>query len=336
MTIRQQQEELEASVLSSYAMLAKNSRRAEPEQQCDIRTEFCRDRDRVIHCKAFRRLKQKTQVFLSPQGDHYRTRLTHTLEVSQIARTVSRALRLNEDLTEAIALGHDLGHTPFGHAGEHALDRLCSEGFHHYEQSIRVVSVIERDQKGLNLTLETLDGIKNHTKGDWPYTLEGCVVRYSDRIAFLNHDIEDAISARILREQDLPAQATKVLGDSKSKRITCLISALVSHFDGSLSFPEEVRQAYSDLNDFMYERIYLNTQGQAKIEERKVYDLMANLFESYRKDPSLMPELYQDLARRDGIERAVADYISGMTDEYAVHRFEELYIPKPWGYQPGQ
>jgi len=337
MTIRERQEQLEENTLSSYAALAKSSRgRARAEEPCDLRTDYCRDRDRIIHCKAFRRLKQKTQVFLSPQGDHFRTRMTHTLEVSQIARTIARALRLNEDLTEAIAMGHDLGHTPFGHAGEQALDELSSFGFQHFDQSVRVVTTIEKDHKGLNLTAETLDGFARHTKGPWPETLEGCVVRYSDRIAFLNHDIEDAISAGILREEDLPSRVSEVLGTSKSKRITCLITALVENFDGGLSLPEEIDEAYGLLGDYMYERIYLNRQGRAKIEEHKVFDLIARLFEAYMKDPALLPDYYRYLAEREGIERAVVDYISGMSDEYAVHRFEELYIPKPWGYQQEQ
>lgn len=331
---RERIEEFETQFLSEYATLAKSSKgRQRAEEKCDLRTDFCRDRDRIIHCKAFRRLKQKTQVFLSPQGDHYRTRLTHTLEVSQIARTIARALCLNEDLTEAIALGHDLGHTPFGHAGEHALNKLCKKnGFRHYEQSVRVVEKLEKDHRGLNLTYETMDGIGNHTKCTWPITPEGCIVRHADRIAYLNHDIEDAISAGVLGENDLPENVAVVLGRSKSQRITTLISAMVDGFDGEFHVEERIQQPYDELYSFMYDRIYLNKEGAAKAEEHKVYNLIAGLFEYYTKQPESLPEFYRDIARQEDVERAVADYISGMSDEYAVHKYSELFIPKSWGY----
>jgi len=336
MSIRQDYEELETVILSPYAALAKNTRgRAVSETECDIRTVYCRDRDRIIHCKAFRRLKQKTQVFLSPQGDHYRTRLTHTLEVSQIARTIARALRLNEDLTEAVALGHDLGHTPFGHAGEHALDALCPFGFHHYEQSARVAQHIEKNRAGLNLTWETLDGILNHTRGQWAATQEGCAVRHSDLVAYLNHDIEDAVTAGVLREEDLPREVTKALGASKSARITTLITAFVRHFDGQFRLPAEIQEPYDELRDFMYDRIYLNKDGAAKIEEAKVKDLISGLYGIYTSDPGRMPELYRAIAEEEGPERAAADYISGMSDDFAIRRFEEIFIPKSWGYRIG-
>ncbi len=334
MTPRERTEQWELQFLSEHAAHAAESKgRGRAEESCEIRTDFCRDRDRIIHCKAFRRLKQKTQVFLSPQGDHYRTRLTHTLEVSQIARTIARALCLNEDLTEAIALGHDLGHTPFGHAGEHALSECSSFGFKHYEQSVRVVEKLEKEYHGLNLTHETVDGIGNHTKGQWPETLEGCIVRHADRIAYLNHDIEDAISAGVLREGDLPAQVKDVLGNTKSKRITTLIRALIDGFDGALQLDSTTQTAYDALYDFMFEHIYLNKEGAAKTEEHKVSDLVTQLFHQYMKYPEKMPAFYCMIAEREGTERAVVDYISGMSDRYAVFCYNEAFIPKSWGYE---
>lgn len=332
MTIRDRQQQLEIDTLSDSAALAANSRgRKQPETECDIRTVFCRDRDRILHSKAFRRLKQKTQVFLSPQGDHYRTRLTHTLEVSQIARTLARAMRLNEDLTEAIALGHDLGHTPFGHAGERALDQVVRFGFRHYEQSIRVVEMIEKEHRGLNLTYETLDGILNHTRGRLPDTVEGRIVRLADRIAYINHDIEDAVSAGVLSEEMLPRSATEVLGTGKSRRITTLINSLLEYSEGDrLEYSPEVSQAYDELYDFMFENIYVNTESNVKSEEYKVYDLIAILFEHFTKNSDQMPEFYRFTAERESVERAAADYISGMSDAYATRCFELLFIPKSW------
>ena len=331
MTIRERTEQFEDLTLCERATKSRDSRgRAVHEAPCELRTEFSRDRDRIIHCKAFRRLKQKTQVFLSPMGDHYRTRLTHTLEVTQIARTIARALRLNEDLTEAIGLGHDLGHTPFGHAGERALAALNPGGFTHYEQSVRVVEKLEKNRCGLNLTFETVDGIRCHTKGDLAATLEGQVVRHADRIAFLNHDVEDAVSAGVLRESELPESTRRVLGNRKSERITTLITHLVENFDGRLFFSGEVEAAYDEFYRFMFERVYLNMEGSVKSEERKVTDLVAALFEHYVRHPDCMTDFYCSIAEEEGAERAVTDYISGMTDAYAVHCFEELFIPKSW------
>ncbi len=331
MTIRERTEEMERVNLCELAAKAADSRgRKNPEEKCELRTDFCRDRDRIIHCKSFRRLKQKTQVFLSPMGDHYRTRLTHTLEVSQIARTIARALRLNEDLTEAISLGHDLGHTPFGHAGERALDKLCPGGFTHYEQSVRVVEVLERWHRGLNLTWETIDGIRHHAHGEWAHTLEGQVVRHADRIAFLNHDVEDAITAGVLKEEELPPLVREVLGARKSQRITTLINHLIEQFDGTLSFTGEVKEAYDELYRFMFARVYLNESGAAKAEEHKVYDLVEALYGYYTADVGRMTPFYQQIAQEEGAARAATDYISGMTDLYATHCFEELFIPKAW------
>ncbi len=331
MNAREYTEKLELETLSELAAKSALSRgRDVPEEKCELRTDFARDRDRIIHCKSFRRLKQKTQVFLAPMGDHYRTRLTHTLEVAQIARTVSRALRLNEDLTEAISLGHDLGHTPFGHAGERALDKLCSDGFSHYEQSVRVIEKLERDRHGLNLTWETRDGIRNHTRGEWAATLEGRVVRYCDRIAYLNHDIEDAITAEVLTESELPEKVRRVLGERKSQRITTLVSALVNEFDGDFHISGEIGEAYDELYDYMFGEVYLAEERAAKKEEGKVYGLVERLFTRYVADAATMPEFYRRIAADEGAERAAADYISGMTDAYAVYCFEELFVPKSW------
>ena len=317
MTIREETEAIERQTLSRYATLSENSLgRRVPLEPDPIRPCFQRDRDRILHCKAFRRLKQKTQVFLSPEGDHYRTRLTHTLEVSQIARTISRALRLNEDLTEAIALGHDLGHTPFGHAGERALNRLCPGGFSHYRQSLRVVDYLERN------------GIVTHTSGAWARTPEGCVVRRADHIAFLNHDIEDAITAGVLRPQQLPRYVTETLGQTKSQRITTLIADLVQTSRVGLAFSTPVQQAYDELHHFMYATVY--EDETAKKEEHKVEGLIEALYEDFCRAPDQMPNFYVELAWQDGVERAVADYISGMSDEFATRAFAERFVPKKW------
>lgn len=329
MTIRQQTYQIEKDTLSKYAFLSENTLgRVQAEELCPLRGEFQRDRDRIIHSKAFRRLKQKTQVFLSPEGDHYRTRLTHTLEVSQIARTIARALRLNEDLTEAIALGHDLGHTPFGHAGERALDILFADGFRHYEQSVRVVQRLERGGEGLNLTHEVLDGIMRHTKGDWANTNEGKIVRYSDHIAYINHDIEDAIMAGVLTQDVLPKDIIAALGDTKSQRITTMITDMVSNSGENIAFSPPVEKQYLALKAFMYNTVYVD--HVAKREEKKVEKLLAELFELFCKNPEKMPQYYQDIANADGKERAVVDYISGMSDEFAIHTFEDLFVPKKW------
>jgi dGTPase len=325
-TVREHTEELERLTLSPYATLSENSRGREiPE---DIRPCFQRDRDRILHSKAFRRLKQKTQVFLSPEGDHYRTRLTHTLEVSQIARTVARALRLNEDLTEAIALGHDLGHTPFGHAGERALARLCPGGFKHYEQSVRVVTKLEKEGKGLNLTWEVRNGIVCHTKGQWAATREGQIVRYADRIAYMNHDIEDAVAAGVLRNEDIPEEIAAVLGRTKSQRITTLITALIDHGAAQIGMEPETLAAYEALHDFMYSTVYVDKV--AKREEQKVDGLIEKLYTYFKENPTHMPEQYLYIVWQEGVERAVTDYISGMSDEYATRLFEELFVPQKW------
>ena len=330
MTVRAQTQTIERLTLSRYAALSERSRgRRRPEPEDPLRPCYQRDRDRILHCKAFRRLKQKTQVFLSPEGDHYRTRLTHTLEVSQIARTIARALRLNEDLTEAIALGHDLGHTPFGHAGERALNKLCPGGFTHYRQSLRVVDSLEKDGRGLNLSWEVRNGIITHTTGAWARTLEGCAVRYADHIAFLNHDIEDAITAGVLSPEAIPADAVRVLGRTKSERITTMITDLVANTPGDrMGFSSEVEDAYLLLKDFMYSTVYVDKE--AKREEGKVDKLVGELYERLSTNPSLMPTFYMQIAFNEGIDRAVADYISGMSDQFAVRLFEELFVPRKW------
>ena len=330
MELRRFQEELEEKILGEYAAKSSRTRgRERPEEKCDIRTDFQRDRDRIIHCKSFRRMKHKTQVFISPEGDHYRTRLTHTLEVSQIARSIARALRLNEDLTEAIALGHDLGHTPFGHAGERALNRLCPGGFTHYRQSLRVVDFLEKDGRGLNLTWEVRNGIVTHTTGAWARTPEGCVVRRADHIAFLNHDIEDAVTAGVLDPRQLPPEAVAVLGTTKSQRITTMITDLIEHSqNGRINFSPEVDAAYAVLKDFMYSTVYVDKE--AKREEKKVDKLVAELYERLCEEPTLMPNFYLQIAYNEGVDRAVTDYISGMSDEFATRLFEDLFVPQKW------
>ena len=329
MTVRERTEEIERITLSPFATLSENSRgRAVPEKPCPLRPCFQRDRDRIIHCKAFRRLKQKTQVFLSPEGDHYRTRLTHTLEVSQIARTIARALRLNEDLTEAIALAHDLGHTPFGHAGERALNRLCPGGFKHYEQSVRVVTKLEKDGSGLNLTWEVLNGIVTHTKGIWAATPEGRIVRMADQIAYVNHDIEDAVRAGVLDAATLPKDCTAVLGQTKSARITTMINSILTHSEEDVRMGTEEYEAFLALRDFMYATVYVDKN--AKREEQKVDKLIAELYEYYLTHVDQMSNFYVQLAYQEGRERAVTDYISGMSDEFAIRTFEELFVPQKW------
>ena len=330
MTVKERTEKMEKSLLSPYASLAQNSRgRKQAEEECTLRTVYQRDRDRIIHCKSFRRLKHKTQVFLSPEGDHYRTRLTHTLEVSQIARTVSRALRLNEDLTEAISLGHDLGHTPFGHAGERALNDLMPGGFRHYEQSVRVVEKLEKNGEGLNLTFEVRDGILCHTKGEEAKTLEGRVVRLADRIAYINHDIDDAVRAGVLSERDIPLQATALLGTRRTARINTLVHSLVDNSrDNVIAMAPDIHAAFSKLHDFMYEYVYCNSY--AKAEEKKVPELVERLYRYFVRHPKRLPEDLQQIAKEEGTARAVCDYIAGMTDHFAVHLFSEIFIPKSW------
>lgn len=333
MTIRESTEQWESAYLSPYAAFSKNSRGRDVEEvPCDIRPVYQRDRDRILHCKSFRRLKHKTQVFLTPRGDHYRTRLTHTLEVSQTARTVAKALRLNEDLTEAIALGHDLGHTPFGHAGERALNNLCSRGFAHYEQSVRVVERLEKQGRGLNLTWEVRDGIRNHRTSGSPATLEGQIVRYADKIAYINHDIDDAIRGGILEEEDIPREYRGILGGSTRERLNTLIHDIVRYSmdKPKIQMSEEVGGAMQDLRTFMFQNLYTNPK--AKGEEIKAQELLEALFSHYMEHPEEMSEEFLDMLKKDQEEKeiVVCDYISGMTDQYAIYKFNEYFIPKAW------
>ena len=322
-------EEIERLTFAPWATFSDASRgRARPEPQDPIRPVFQRDRDRVIHCKAFHRLKQKTQVFLSPEGDLYRTRLTHTLEVAQIARTIARALRLNEDLTEAISLAHDLGHTPFGHAGESALNRLCPGGFSHYRQSLRVVDKLEQNGRGLNLTWEVRNGIITHTKGTWAATPEGRIVRMADQIAFVNHDIEDAVRAGVLDPAILPRECTAVLGETKSQRITTMIQSILAHSDGDVAMGAEEEEAFLALKDFMYANVY--NDRTAKREEQKVEKVLTELYEYYLTHIDQMSNFYLQLAYQEGRDRAVTDYISGMSDEFAIRTFEDVFVPRKW------
>lgn len=329
MDVRLRTEEIEHLTLAPWATFSDASRgRARPEEQDPIRPVFQRDRDRVLHCNSFRRLKQKTQVFLSPEGDLYRTRLTHTLEVSQVARTIARALRLNEDLTEAISLAHDLGHTPFGHAGERALDKLCPEGFQHYRQSLRVVDKLEKNGAGLNLTWEVRNGIVTHTKGTWAATPEGRIVRMADQIAFVNHDIEDAVRAGVLDPDSLPKDCTDVLGKTKSERITTMINSILANSDGDIGVGPLENEAFLALKAFMYETVYVDKT--AKREEQKVDNVIEELYEYYLNHLDRMPNLYLQLAYQEGGDRAVTDYISGMSDEFAIRTFETLFVPQKW------
>lgn len=362
MTIREKQEEWECKYLSPYAALSSKSRGRDVEEpECDLRPIYQRDRDRIIHSKSFRRLKDKTQVFLSPEGDHYRTRLTHTLEVAQNARTISRALRLNEDLTEAIALGHDLGHTPFGHAGERALSAalwdlletqltdadmqgteeyqkrlFCEDGspralFYHNEQSIRVVERLEKKGKGLNLTWEVRDGILNHRSSGIPATMEGKVVRFADKIAYINHDIDDAIRAEIISEADLPELAINRLGHSTRDRINSMIHDIVKNSENrnDICMSAPIAEAMQVLRNYMFRHVYFNPK--AKSEEKKAETMIRQLFTYYYEKPDEMPEEYrQMIAEGEATEIVVCDYIAGMTDTYAVHTFCNIFVPKAW------
>jgi dGTPase len=322
--------EREKQTLSQYAFLTSDTRgREHPYTPSDIRTEFQRDRDRIIHSQSFRRLMHKTQVFLAPVGDHYRTRMTHTLEVSQIARIISRALRLNEDLTEAIALGHDLGHTPFGHAGEYAMQKCFDPEFRHYKQSLRVVDVLEKGGKGLNLTFEVRDGIVNHTC-TMASTLEGIIVKYADKIAYMNHDIDDAARAGILSADQIPAWIRDVLGERHSTRINTLVTSIIKESTDKpeIAMEAEVEQAMNALHTFLFERVYHNPI--AKAEEAKAQEMLMRLYEHYIAHPDLMPELYRNNTERDGLERSVCDFISGMTDRYAIEMHNNLFVPKVW------
>ena len=332
MTIRQSLEQYEKEYLSPFATLSMNSKgRIRTEDECDIRPVFQRDRDRIIHSKSFRRLKDKTQVFLTPEGDHYRTRLTHTLEVSQNARTIAKALRLNEDLAEAIALGHDLGHTPFGHAGERALNNICPLGFEHSVQSVRTVDILEKSGAGLNLTIEVRDGILNHQTSGMPSTLEGKIVRFSDKIAYIHHDMDDAIRGGILTEADIPKEISSLIGETTRERLNFFVHDLVTNSQGKndICMSEKVDKAMKDLRRFMFERVYNNPQ--AKGEEEKAEQLMITLYEYYMKNIELLPQEYQRMMY-DGEqkERVVCDYVGAMTDRFAIAKYEEIYIPKCW------
>ena len=336
MTIREQLEQREKEILSPYAALSANSKgRARPEDPCDIRPVYQRDRDRILYSKAFRRMKHKTQVFLDPVGDHYRTRMTHALEVAQTARTIGKALRLNEDLIEAIALGHDLGHPPYGHAGERALNEVCSIGFRHNEQSLRIVDLLENEGRGLNLTWEVRDGIVNHKTEGSPATMEGQTVRIADKIAYLHHDIDDAIRACIISEEDIPRVHKEVLGDSTKKRLDTLVHDVIETSEGmpSIRMSPERYEAMMGLRQFMFDYVYTNPM--AKGEERKARVMLQSLFAYYMDHPEEMPPDYVHRAAGGTAERerSVCDYISGMTDQYAIEKFQEQYIPKSWSVE---
>jgi len=332
MMIRERAEEREAQFFSPYASFSVNSRGREREEPpCDIRTVYQRDRDRILHAKSFRRLKHKTQVFLLPQGDHYRTRLTHTLEVAQIARTIARALCLNEDLTEAIALGHDLGHTPFGHSGEKALDDICPLGFAHYRQSVRIVELLENKGRGLNLTWEVRDGIANHRTSGKPSTLEGKIVRLSDKIAYINHDIDDAERAGILMETEIPLHFREALGFNTRERLNSIIHDIVQNSEDrpDIIMSPHMEQAMSGIRNFMFKYVYTNPR--AKKEEAKAIQMIQALYEYYAKNTDEMPVEYLNLiGRGEKKERVVCDYIAGMTDQFSMDKFSELFIPKSW------
>ena len=333
MTIREQieyQEHRRLNPLAAFSDQSKGRPILDEQLDTDVRTCYQRDCDRIVHSKAFRRLMHKTQVFLQPEGDHYRTRMTHTLEVARIGRTITRALGLNEDLAEAIALGHDLGHTPFGHAGESALTDCLGKPFCHNEQSLRVVDVLENNGAGLNLTYEVRMGILGHTGPQIPETLEGQIIRRADRIAYINHDIDDAIRAGILSDRDLPASVTRVLGDVHRERINTLVCdcILSSREAGSIVLSPDVEQALQELREFMFERVYRNPV--AKGQETKAKDMLRRMFEYYIRNPHALPEDFQPQMSFDGLERTVCDYIAGMTDNYAVDKFTELFIPAGW------
>jgi len=317
--------------LSEFAFLTENTKgRDFPYVPCANRTEFQRDRDRITHCQSFRRLMYKTQVFLAPAGDHYRTRLTHTLEVTQIARIIARALRLNEDLCESIALGHDLGHTPFGHAGEEAM-RICySPDFAHYKQSLRVVEKLEKDGKGLNLTYEVRDGIVNHTGDHMAQTLEGVIVKFADRIAYINHDIDDACAGGVMTEEDIPDRLKRVLGYSHGDRINTMVTSVIRCSTGKpkIAMDDEVQKATNELRAFLFEKVYKNPAVQSETEKGK--DLLCSMYEYFLKNIDKMPQMFIEMTETDGKERCVCDFISGMTDRYAIDTYRELMIPHVW------
>lgn len=323
--------EREEQTLSPYAFLTKNTRgRDHPYVPCENRTEFQRDRDRILHSKSFRRLMHKTQVFLFPADEHYRTRMTHTLEVTQVARIIARALQLNEDLTEAAALGHDLGHTPFGHAGEVAMQQCYSPDFTHYMQSVRVVEKLEKDGEGLNLTWEVRDGILNHTGSCMASTLEGVIVKFADRIAYINHDIDDACRAGILSLDDIPKDLLDTLGRGHSERINRMVTSVITASAGKpeIAFTPEIGEATMQLRKFLFDHVYTNPL--AKSEDKKAQELLASLFEYYVRHPEEMPDLYYRNTKTEPVERCVCDFVGGMTDRYAIDRYTELFIPQVW------
>lgn len=333
MNIREElerQEHLRLNPLAAFSDESRGRIRPEEPREEDVRTVYQRDTDRIVHCKAFRRLMHKTQVFLQPEGDHYRTRMTHTIEVARIARTICRALGLNEDLAEAGAMGHDLGHTPFGHAGEAALSAMMKEPFRHNEQSLRVVDVLENGGEGLNLTYEVRMAILGHTGERIPETLEGQVVRRSDQIAYVNHDIDDAIRGGILTNEDIPRDIARVLGHSHRERIDTLVCDMirVSREEGRILLSPKVDRALRDLRSFMFERVYRNPV--AKGEESKAKDMLRRLYEYYYAHPEAIPQDFQPQLSLDGMERTVCDYIAGMTDNYAVHKYTEIFVPSGW------
>lgn len=329
MTAREKLESNERKILSPKACLSENTKgRAVFEEKCALRTDFQRDRDRIIHSNSFRRLKHKTQVFLSPLGDHYRTRLTHTLEVAQIARTISNGLSLNSDLTEAVALGHDLGHTPFGHAGERALNQVFPGGFHHYEQSLRVVDRLEKNGAGLNLTYEVRDGIVCHTRGKEADTLEGRIVKLADKIAYINHDIDDAIRGGIMTEEDIPLTIRLALGTNKSERINTLVTNCVENSVDDICFSEDIQLPFDELHKLMFSLVYTNPK--CKGEETKAIDIIIRLYEYFVKNSSKIPDAFHYIIENEGVERAVCDYIAGMSDRYLLSVFQSIYIPNGW------
>lgn len=329
MTVREKMEQNEKLVLSEKACLSVNSKGREvPEEKCSLRTDFQRDRDRIIHSNSFRRLKHKTQVFLSPEGDHYRTRLTHTLEVSQIARTIANGLSLNGDLTEAVALGHDLGHTPFGHAGERALNSVMPGGFRHYDQSLRVVEKLEKSGKGLNLTYEVRDGIVCHTRGKEADTLEGRIVKLADKIAYINHDIDDAVRAGVMCEEDIPIEIRKALGFKKSARINTMVLNVVENSVDDIVFSPDVQQPFDELHSFMFDKVYTNPV--CKGEETKAIDIIIRLYDYFSHNPDRIPNAYHYIIESEGVCRAVCDYIAGMSDRYLLAVYKNVFIPDSW------
>lgn len=333
MNIRETMEQWEKEHLSPYASLSATSKgREHPEEECDIRTVYQRDRDRILHSKSFRRLKDKTQVFLAPQGDHYRNRLTHTLEVSQIARTIAKALRLNEDLVEAIALGHDLGHTPFGHAGERALNQVSPDGFSHYKQSVRVAQVLEKEGEGLNLTWEVVDGILNHRTSGTPSTLEGQIVRFSDKIAYIHHDMDDAYRAGVITEDDIPITLRVLLGSNNRERLNTFVHNIIENSMGQpvIRMSLEIQEGMMELRALMFQNVY--TSPLAKKEENKAIQMLTQLYGYYFEHPDAMSREYRELILYRGVPKyqAVCDYLSGMTDQYSMEKFREIFIPKTW------